>query len=285
MKSKNGDIILQTEVGSTAWGLSLDPANSDSDQMGIMIEDFEEAVKIGDPFEQVVFRTATERTGIHDAPSLPGDIDLTIYSLRKWVRLALKGNPTVLTLLFAPQEKWLNGDARGVGLQAMAPRIVSRQAGKAFLGYLQAQRMRLLGERGGLDVHRKELEAKFGYDTKYAMHMLRLGVQGIDLLRTGKISMPLRQDDREYLLAVRRGDSSKQAVLTKAGELEREIKDLIETSPLPEAPDTKGVEEWMQREYWETWRARYGNPTHPLYRGLSPDENVKWLEATKEIQE
>src|SRR4051812_26583173 len=151
--------------------------------MGIIIEPFAEAMGIGDPFEQVVKRTAAERDGTHNASSKAGDIDLVLYSLRKWTRLALKGNPTILTLLFAPQDKWLAGNALGGHLQDLAPRIVSKQAGKAFLGYLQAQRMRLTGEKGGSHgaVHSLDQE-KFGYDTKYAMHMLRLGYQGIELL-------------------------------------------------------------------------------------------------------
>jgi hypothetical protein len=37
-------------------------------------------------------------------PSGPGDLDLTIYGLRKYCRMALKGSPTVLLLLFIDGE-------------------------------------------------------------------------------------------------------------------------------------------------------------------------------------
>jgi uncharacterized protein len=41
---------------------------------------------------------------------------------------------------------------------------------------------------GGAGAHtnRPELVAVHGYDTKYAMHALRLGLQGIELLTTGR---------------------------------------------------------------------------------------------------
>ena len=31
------------------------------------------------------------------------------------------------------------------------------------------------------------------------MHALRLGVQGIELLTTGRITLPVREPDRQYL--------------------------------------------------------------------------------------
>ena len=37
-----------------------------------------------------------------------GDLDVVIYSARKWARLALSGNPSVLLLLFVPDDDWLH---------------------------------------------------------------------------------------------------------------------------------------------------------------------------------
>jgi len=123
------------------------------------------------PFEQFVLE-ATKGEGL----------DLTVYSLRKYLRLALKGNPTILTLLYVPADKCLVREPVGKKLQEMAPYFITKRAGRAFLGYLTAQRQRLLGERGQKDINRPELVAKYGFDTKYAMHMLRLGYQGIELM-------------------------------------------------------------------------------------------------------
>jgi hypothetical protein len=51
-----------------------------------------------------------------------------VHSLRKFARLALKGNPTVLILLFVPSEQLLLRTQLGDELQALAPAFVSRQA-------------------------------------------------------------------------------------------------------------------------------------------------------------
>lgn len=144
----------------------------------------------------------------------------------------------------------------GDELQTLAPAFASRQAGKAFGGYLTAQKQRLLGERGQLRVHRPELVDEHGYDTKYAMHMLRLGYQGRELLETGRISLPMREHERQRVFAVRRGEVAFNEVLTEIGELERELEDLLETSPLPPEPDRSTVDEFLVRAYREHWDSR-----------------------------
>jgi len=268
--------ILRGTVGSVVSGLSIAEV-PDRDEMAICIEPLSEAMGLGAPFEQLVYRSASERTGQHDAPSEGGDLDLTIYSLRKYLRLALKGNPTVLTLLFLSLEKGQLSvqDARGSNLQALRPYIISRQAGKAFLGYLQAQRQRMLGERGngGHGKPRGELTEKYGFDTKFAMHMLRLGFQGVELLETGSLSFPMKQPSRDYLIGVRRGEASIQDCLTKAGELEAHLKDLLDSSPLQAEPVVEPVEEFMLRTYFYAWSSRRAHDQWPdptLFWAASP---------------
>lgn len=242
--------ILRAEVGSRLYGTNLD-GGGDRDELGICIEPIEMAVGFSE-FEQFVFRTAEEREGKHEARSISGDLDLTIYSLRKFLRLALSGNPTIIQLLFVAKDKWVSGTKYGSELQELAPYIVARSSGKAFLGYLQAQRMRFTGEKGGSHgaVHSED-QAKFGYDSKYAMHMLRLGFQGVELLTTGRLTFPV--PEREFLLNVRRGKSNSNEILTRTGELEREIKSLLDSAPLPEVPDRMRVEKWMVEQYEQVW--------------------------------
>lgn len=248
--------ILRCVVGASAHGLHLNDGLEDRDEMGICVEPMDCAMGTAAPFEQFIYRSAAEREHRQDAPSIGGDLDLVVYSLRKFVRLALGGNPTVLMVLFAPDI--VKADARGMQLRELAPSFASRIAGKKFLGYLSSQRQRMLGEKGngGHGRPRSMLTEKFGYDTKFAMHMLRLGYQGIEYLQTGKLTMPMSEPERSYLFSVRQGGFDMQHVLTRAGELDRELKDLIQTSPLPEEPETAKVDEWMVRTYFRAWSAR-----------------------------
>ncbi len=242
--------ILRGVVGSEALGLS--DGTGDTDELGICLEPIEEAVVVGEGFQQYVYRTAAERTGIADAPSQPGDLDLTVYGLRKFCRMACSGNPTIMLLFFL---KGAANNAIGNKLQEMYPLFVSQRTGGAFLGYMQAQRQRLLGERGQKRCKRPDLEEKYGYDTKYAMHILRLGMQGVELLETGSLTLPMRPAERDYLLGVRAGAESLNDVLTKSGELEQQIKDLLDTSSLPKIAAVDAIEAWMQQRYLDWWKA------------------------------
>lgn len=244
-------VVLQTQVGSKLHGINL-PGGGDDDQMGICVETMEAAVGFHE-FEQFIKRDAAIREGKSDAPSQPGDMDLTIYGLRKFLRLAMQGNPTIIDLLYVPQKACSVLTEVGKGIQAMAPFILSRQAGKRYLGYLESQRQRLMGERGQKKVNRPELETAFGYDTKYACHMLRLGMQGVQLLTEGRLTIPMKQADQEHLIAVRLGKVSLNDVLQETGDRERELKDLLTESPLDEHPDFDTVEHWMLETYKEAW--------------------------------
>lgn len=246
--------ILRVPAGSTLHGLHV-PGTDDRDEVGVCIEDIDAAMGFTE-FEQFIYRTAAERDGKHDAPSQPGDLDLTIFSLRKFLRLAMQGNPQILQCLFVPMNLWVKGDARGQKLQELAPLIVSRQAGHRYLGYLEAQRQRLLGERGQKKVNRPDLEAKFGFDTKYAMHILRLGFQGRELMSTGRLTLPMAEKDRAFVYATRLGEVPLDDVLTLAGSLEREIKDLLLDAPIPAEPARDQVQAWMLAMYFDNWKAR-----------------------------
>lgn len=243
--------ILRAVVGSTAHGLNLE-GTDDRDEMGVCVEDLASFGGFSE-FEQFIYRTAAERESKHDAPSQPGDLDLCIYSLRKFLRLAMQGNPSVLNLLFVRPEHCIVHKFHGAELQGLAPLIVSRRAGARYLGYMESQRQRLLGERGQKKVNRPELEEKYGYDTKYAMHILRLGFQGVELLSTGRISLPMPKEERAFCMATRKGEVPLQSMLTRAGELERELKDLTDSSGVPADPDRDGIQAWMLETYLNSW--------------------------------
>ncbi len=246
--------ILRGLVGSTAHGLHTDDGVDDRDEMGVCIEPLASMMGASE-FEQFIYRTAAEREGKHDAPSRAGDLDLTVYSLRKWTRLALHGNPTVLMLLFLPPELCTIRLSIGRGLQELAPQFASREAGQRFLGYLTAQKQRLLGERGGMDVRRPALIEKYGYDTKYAMHMVRLGFQGIEFLKTGRMTLPMAEPERSWIRSIRVAQVSQQEVMSRAGELERELKDLIdEPGDLPLKASAEPVWAHVRNLYLEWWK-------------------------------
>ena len=82
------------------------------------------------------------------------------------------------------------------------------------------------------------LEEKIGYDAKFAMHLIRLLVQGKEVLETGKLNVK-RKEDREMLLEVRNCQWSYEKVIEFADKIEDQVKEAYFTSPLPIQPDIK----------------------------------------------
>lgn len=250
--------ILRATVGSTVHGLHLEGAD-DRDEMAVAVEPPEFMIGLArakfdlDGQYQQGFEHHVERTKPEGARSGPGDLDRTTYSLRKWMRLACQGNPTTLALLFVPYDHCDVMTVEGRGLKALAPVIVSKQAGPRFAGYLRAQKERLLGVRGQKRTKRPELEEAHGYDTKYAMHVLRLAMQGCELMNTGRITLPMPSGERELCRAVREGAIGKAQALMYVESWEQRLKDEISASRLPDEPQWGRINSWLVHTYREVW--------------------------------
>jgi hypothetical protein len=239
--------ILRCQVGSGVHGTSI-AGTDDRDEMGICIEPSEYVIGLR-RFEQYIYRTQPEGARSH-----AGDLDLTIYSLRKWMRMALQGNPTVLLPLFVPENEIVVITELGRQLRELRHMILSRQAGERFAGYLHAQREGLLSHEGkGRDVTRPELIEAYGWDTKYGAHMVRLGFQGAELMETGRITLPMPEPQRTWIRELRVGGHSMQEALDVAADLEARIVALTSTSELREHPDRDGADRWLTRAYLDAW--------------------------------
>ena len=213
--------------------------------MGVCVEPREYVLGLR-TFEHYVWRTQPE-----GQPSGPGDLDLTIYGLRRYCRLAIKESSTVLLLLFVNGEHVLERQPLGAELQALASAFWSMRVARSFLGYLDAQRRGLLGERHA--TRTRELAGVHGYDTKYAMHALRIAHQETKLLSSGRKTLPVPGPVRERLMQVRRGEPTLAEVLEGL----REQTALLETAALkgelPEQPDHSAIDSFLAEVYQRRW--------------------------------
>jgi uncharacterized protein len=180
-----------------------------------------------------------------------------MYSLRRYLRLATKGNPTALLPLYAPQEAVLTLHPLGQQLRALAPAVLSRQAVHRFLGYLDAQRERLLGRGRRSSVpNRPELVTRYGYDVKYASHALRLCYQGLEIIRDGRPTLPMPDRERERVLRVKRGEVPElDNVRQEINDVQTAVEELLTTgrTPLPAEPDLETISEWSVNAHRRHW--------------------------------
>lgn len=201
------DLILSVVVGSRAYGLDTD--DSDTDRRGVFVAPTEEFWRLAKP--------VTHRDG-----PLPEQFS---WEVERFCGLALDANPTVLECLWSPLTEVLTPE--GERLRDLRGAFLSRRAHETFIGYADAQFRRL-----------DPAAPKW----KQAMHMIRLLLSGLHLVRHGE---PLVQMGayRDRLLAIKRGEVAWAEVAAWRAEL---TTDLAEApSVLPEAPDRESVEKYL----------------------------------------
>jgi predicted nucleotidyltransferase len=217
----------------------------DTDLYGVYIEQPEHALGLS-PREHFVWSTAGD-----DRRNGPDDVDVTLYSLRKWAGMAAKGNGTALHFLFADPKEVSPKTWRKI--QKHRRVFLSRISAKQFLGFADAQFKRLTGEKGsGKKGQRPEYIGKFGYDTKAAMHGLRLLYECLELMQCGTITLP--RPEKALLIEVRSGSWRFEKVLQHAQHMFKEVEDAVKSSPLPETVDRAAISRLVAQAHLEFWK-------------------------------
>lgn len=237
--------ILVVEVGSGAHGTGL-PGREDHDETVVWVEP-PQAV-FGLHYYDHDPRGTMIRTQPDGVPSGPGDIDRNLYALRKFLSLAASGNPSIQLVLYGPI---LHATPLGESLRDLAPAFVGKHLIPKYRGYMKAQKDRLLGLRGGRHGAFRETEA--GFDTKYAMHAARLGAQGLELLDTGKLVLPIGGPVGDWLRAVRRGEVPLQEVVETIERFDATLAAFAGEPDLREGPDRAAIVEWSIAAHHRVW--------------------------------
>lgn len=241
--------ILRSVVGSGVHGIAIE-GTDDHDEMGVYIEPPEWVLGVERHREDYIWRTQPE--GVRSGH---GDTDLVLYSLRKYLRLAIKGNPTVMLPLFAPEESLVVVTPLGEELRNLRTGLLSRLAVERFLGYMRSQHERMLGKSKRDVPNRPELVEKYGWDVKYGSHALRLAHQGFEIASTGNLSLPMPDRERSRVLAVKRGEVARDEVSAEISRLESAVRALPDEdrSPLPPTAEVVRISAWAidaQRRDW-----------------------------------
>jgi predicted nucleotidyltransferase len=224
--------------------------------------------------------------------------DQTIFSLKKFVKLARDCNPNIIEMLYTDNQYILFLNKYGQILRDNRELFLSRKAKFTFAGYAFAQLKRIKGHRKWITFKEKEpveedfwvtkyrpqkngttksyekfleqeyknaqkkwsqylswkkernparaeLEEKYGYDCKHAMHLIRLLRMGIEILETGKVVV--LRPDRNELLDIRNGKWDYDKLVSYAEGLEKKLDVLYETSILRHSPDDKKIDKLLQK--------------------------------------
>ena len=199
-------VICRCVIGSQAYGLA--DTESDVDRRGIYLPPADLHWSLYGVPEQLENHETQE----------------AYWELQKFLVLALKANPNVLECLYTPLVEKATPLAEE--LLAMKTIFLSRMVYQTYNGYVMSQFKKM----------QADIRNKGQVKWKHVMHLIRLLLSGIGVLRDG--SVPVRvEDHRDRLLAIRRGEVPWEDVENWRLSLHQEFNTAFETTRLPERPD------------------------------------------------
>lgn len=242
MAKKN--LIFKAMTGSKLYG--TDTPKSDADYVGVFIPDQEYIIGMK-TCEQVEFKTNPSSSGRRNNKN---DEDITLYSLPKFMKLCSQNNPNILELLFVDKKHILVTTPYWEEIVANSHLFISKKVQHTFLGYAHSQKQKIITKVP--EGSRVEYIEKFGYDVKFASHLIRLLVEGLELLNDGKLTFPLLMN--RYIRDVKEGKYTLEQVLAKAEELESLVLKSSISSTLPYSPNYEELSKLQMsliERYWK----------------------------------
>jgi hypothetical protein len=232
-------LAIVSVVGSRMRG--TEKPDSDWDRFGVCVEPLSVALGVH---------------GFQQFARQDGDSDISVYGLRRACQLAEKGNPSLIENLFCrenelPERAWY---ARAVGEEIRAKLIElcrSRKTLANFGGYLRAQANRL--EQGtNPEGKRAALVEEHGYDTKFAAHAVRLGLQGLEFAGTGEIQLPLSEENKGIVNDVLAGEYELSDVIDSIELIDHRLSLAIEACDWPAVEFGDKLNHWLV-EMYQSW--------------------------------
>lgn len=199
-------VIYRCVIGSRAYGLEGDA--SDTDYRGIYLPPAELYWSLYGVPDQLDREETQEQ----------------YWELQRFLVLALKANPNVLECLYTPLVEKIT--PLGEELLQMRSSFLSRMVFQTYNGYVASQFKKMQADI------RNQGQVKW----KHVMHLIRLLISGISVLREGFV--PVRMDQhRDQLLAVKRGELKWDETEKWRLSLHQEFDLAVQTTRLPERPD------------------------------------------------
>jgi len=207
-------VIYRCIVGSQAYGLSHE--NSDIDRRGFYLPPANLQWSLFSVPEQLEKPESEE----------------CYWELQKFIQLALRANPNVLECLYTPLVETVTPLAQELLDQREI--FLSQLAFQTYNGYVISQFKKL----------EQDLRARGEIRWKHAMHLIRLLLSGITILREGFVMISV-DPYRDQLLSIRRGELPWEAINEWRLRLHKEFEEAYQTTRLPVQPDYRKANDFL----------------------------------------
>lgn len=234
------DVQYETIMGSVAYGVSDD--SSDIDIYGFCI-----------PPKSVIFPhlyghihgfgpkpQAFDQYQQHHIRHNNKTYDLTIFNIVKYFSLCMENNPNVIDSLYTPRNCVVHCTAIGNMVRDNRDIFLHKGSKFKFSGYAFSQLHKMNNKNP--EGRRKDTVDKYGYDVKFAYHVVRLLYEAEMILEEGTIDLQRHSD---HLKAIRRGEVSESDIREWSAQKELHINKLYDSSTLRHKPDVEAIKQLL----------------------------------------
>jgi predicted nucleotidyltransferase len=164
--------------------------------------------------------------------------DFKVFSITKFFNLCALCNPNMVDSLFVPRRQVLYATPIGEMVADKRHLFLSQKAWNTYRGYSFDQMSKIKDKVSSSNPKRRALIEKHGYDTKFAMHVVRLLLQVEEILSTGDLTL---DRNAKILRLVRDGDWSLEQLERWAEEKRRSLELIFAKTKLPAEPDMDAI--------------------------------------------
>lgn len=238
------NVMYETIMGSVAYGVSSD--TSDCDVYGFCL-----------PKKSVIFpHLIGHINGFGQKPQgfdqwqehhikdkdAGKEYDVSIYSIIKYFQLCMENNPNMIDSLFTPQNCVLHITPIGTMVRENRKLFLHKGCFQKFKGYAFSQMHKAEIKNPKPGSKRYETYQKYGFDTKFCYHVVRLIGECEQILTEHDLDL---QRNREQLKAIRRGEVTFEYVKDYFTEKEKYLERLYGESSLRYSPDEKAIKQLL----------------------------------------
>ena len=173
-------------------------------------------------------------------PSNQKEYDMSIYNIVKYFQLVMDNNPNMIDSLFVPRRCILYTTKIGEMVRERRKDFLHKGCFHKLKSYAfsQMHKMRIKNPEG----KRKELIEKYGYDVKFAYHVVRLLNECEQILIEHDLDL---ERNREQLKDIRNGQWTMNQIEEYFYSKEKQLEELYIKSDLPHSPDEDKIKELL----------------------------------------
>lgn len=175
---------------------------------------------------------AWQQHHIHDIDK-GREYDLNIYSITVYFRLCMENNPNMVTTLYTPRMCVLHSTYLSELVRENRDLFLHKKCWPKYKGYSYQQLHKMKSKCPQDGSKRDLIRKKYGYDVKFAYHLVRLLLEAEMILGEGTLDIARHA---EHLKAIRRGEVTEQEVFDWAASKEKHLERVYQDSTLREEP-------------------------------------------------